>query len=60
MRPWATGGAPLNFLGVGDVDPDRVRAAFTPVDYGRLARLKATFDPDNLFRINHNIPPRLH
>ena len=35
MRPWATGGAPLNFLGVGDVPPDRVRAAFTPADYDR-------------------------
>ncbi len=57
MRPWATGGAPLNFLGVGDVPPDRVRAAFTPADYDRLAQVKTRYDPDNIFRINHNIPP---
>jgi FAD/FMN-containing dehydrogenase len=57
MRPWSTGGVLLNFLGVDDVDPERVRTAFTPTDYARLTEVKAIHDPDNRFRINHNIPP---
>jgi FAD/FMN-containing dehydrogenase len=57
MRPWATGGTTYNFSGVGDADPERVRLAFTPADYARLAKAKATYDPDNMFRINFNIPP---
>jgi FAD/FMN-containing dehydrogenase len=57
LRPWATGGMVYNFCGVGDADPERVRHAFTPSDYGRLARAKATYDPDNTFRVNFNIPP---
>ncbi|HEX6358700.1 FAD-binding oxidoreductase [Actinophytocola sp.] len=57
MRPWATGGTVYNFSGVGDADPERVRLAFTPADYARLAKAKATYDPANMFRINFNIPP---
>ncbi len=57
MRPWATGGTTYNFSGVGDADPERVRLAFAPADYARLAKAKATYDPENMFRINFNIPP---
>jgi FAD/FMN-containing dehydrogenase len=57
MRPWATGRMLYNFAGVRDADPERVKLAFSPDDYPRLAKTKATFDPDNVFRINHNIPP---
>jgi hypothetical protein len=47
-----------NFLGSsGHGDPARVRKAYEPDDYVQLARLKARHDPDNMFRINHNIPP---
>ena len=53
VRPHATGGSFLNFLG----DPDRIADAYTPDDYRRLTEVKATWDPDNLFRTNHNIPP---
>jgi FAD/FMN-containing dehydrogenase len=56
LRPWDTGAALPNFLGV-DTRPHHVRAAYRDADYERLAAIKATYDPQNLFRVNHNIPP---
>jgi FAD/FMN-containing dehydrogenase len=55
--PWSTGRTCLNFLGVSDATPDRVRAAYAPEDYRRLVKIKRAYDPENIFRINHNIPP---
>ena len=57
MLPWATGGTIYNFSGLSDAHPERVRLAFSPADYARLARAKAIYDPQNMFRINFNIPP---
>ncbi len=55
MKPWTTGRAYLNFI--GDEGAGRVEAAFGPEKYARLAQLKKTWDPTNLFRHNQNIPP---
>ncbi|WP_024805874.1 FAD-binding oxidoreductase [Nocardia sp. BMG51109] len=58
MAPWDTGRKTLNFLsGTTNRSPEAVRAAYEESDYTRLARLKARYDPDNMFRVNHNIPP---
>jgi hypothetical protein len=49
-------GAYVNF--VGDEGEDRVRAAYPGATWERLAAVKATYDPQNLFRRNQNVPPR--
>jgi FAD/FMN-containing dehydrogenase len=55
MKPWSTGRAYLNFI--GDEGGGRVEAAFGPDTFARLQQIKRTWDPDNLFRHNQNIPP---
>jgi len=45
----------VNF--VGDEGDDRVRAAYPGATWDRLRAVKAQYDPANLFRRNHNIPP---
>ncbi|HJV08155.1 MAG TPA: FAD-binding oxidoreductase [Acidimicrobiales bacterium] len=55
MNPWTSGRAYLNFI--GDEGLGRVEAAYGPERYARLQALKATWDPENLFRHNQNIPP---
>jgi FAD/FMN-containing dehydrogenase len=35
---------------------DRIRATYRD-NYEKLARTKATYDPDNFFRVNQNIRP---
>jgi FAD/FMN-containing dehydrogenase len=57
LAPWCTGGVNINFLGVSDAEPERVRAAYPADAYRRLRRTKRAYDPENIFRINHNIPP---
>lgn len=46
----------LNFV-FGPITTDQVRTAYDPDDYQRLAELKTVYDPTNMFRLNHNIPP---
>jgi FAD/FMN-containing dehydrogenase len=55
LKPWSTGSAYLNFI--GDEGLLRVQDAFEPDVYTRLRALKRTWDPDNVFRHNQNIPP---
>ena len=55
MAPYAPGGVYVNNLGrEGD---DRVRAAYGPAKYERLATLKDRYDPDNVLHLNQNIKP---
>ncbi len=52
--PFASGGVYVNFLTADE--GDRVRSAYGP-SYDRLAQVKRSYDPDNLFRVNQNIQP---
>ena len=56
MRPYETGATYVNFLDLGDWDPERTQSAYSPEDFERLVELKNRYDPDNLFRFNRNIP----
>ncbi len=48
-------GAYVNFL--SDEGPARVRQAYPGATWDRLVEIKRRYDPDNLFRLNQNIPP---
>ena len=53
LRPWARR-AYLNYL--APTTPERIREVYG-VNYPRLARIKAQYDPTNLFRSNQNVRP---
>ncbi|MGH3747462.1 MAG: BBE domain-containing protein, partial [Micromonosporaceae bacterium] len=55
MKSYATGAVYLNFI--GDEGAERVVAGFGRDNYRRLAAIKAEWDPENVFRQNHNIAP---
>jgi FAD/FMN-containing dehydrogenase len=48
-------GAYVGFL--ADEGEKRIRAAYPGATWDRLAAVKATYDPTNLFRLNQNVPP---
>jgi len=54
MKPYSTGSAYVNFMSEDEADA-------MPGAYGdngqKLKEIKGKYDPDNLFRLNHNILP---
>ena len=54
IHPYSAGGAYVNMY--MEEGQDRVRRSYRD-NYERLARTKAEYDPDNVFRINQNIRP---
>jgi FAD/FMN-containing dehydrogenase len=51
---YAVGTVYINFMPADETD--RVETAYGS-NYKRLSEVKAKYDPDNLFRLNQNIPP---
>jgi hypothetical protein len=54
LAPYMSPRTYVNYL--ADDDDDRVRGAYGP-NYERLVEVKRRHDPDNIFRLNHNIDP---
>ena len=55
-QPFVSPAVYANHL-TGDESESRIRAAYGSEKYGKLAALKAKYDPTNFFRLNHNIAP---
>jgi FAD/FMN-containing dehydrogenase len=55
MRPYAAAARYVNYLGDDETD-NAAEAAYGP-NLPRLRMIKAKYDPQNVFRQNHNIPP---
>ena len=55
IRPFSTGGNYVNFQ-VADDDAGRTADAYG-ANFQRLQKVKAEYDPHNLFRVNRNIAP---
>jgi FAD/FMN-containing dehydrogenase len=64
-RDWVRGlhsavlpdGVQRAYINANDFEADSVRIAYGDEKYERLARIKRTYDPDNLFHLNSNIKP---
>jgi FAD/FMN-containing dehydrogenase len=56
LGPWIGKGVYFNMLNVDELDRV-VEALGGPEKYAKLGRVKAQYDPENLFRANYNITP---
>jgi hypothetical protein len=54
-HPYSAGGAYVNFM--MDEGQERVQATYRG-NYDRLAKVKAQYDPGNVFRVNQNVRPK--
>jgi FAD/FMN-containing dehydrogenase len=54
LHPYSMGGSYINFM--MEEGQERIRATYGP-NYDRLAKVKAKYDPENVFRVNQNIKP---
>jgi FAD/FMN-containing dehydrogenase len=54
VHPYSSGGAYVNMI--MDEGDQRLRDSYRD-NYDRLAEIKTKYDPENLFRVNQNIPP---
>ena len=54
LGPYMAPRSYVNYL--GDDESDRVRSAYG-ANYERLVEIKRRYDPNNLFRLNHNVDP---
>ena len=59
IRPGSLTGAGYGNYSSADESAERIRAAYGDERFARLQRVKARYDPENVFRFNHNIPPAL-
>jgi len=55
LQPFSIEAVYVNYLDTDDAN--RVGAAYNPETYQRLRRLKAKYDPENVFQINQNVAP---
>jgi FAD/FMN-containing dehydrogenase len=55
LHPHSAGGAYVNFM--MEEGEDRIKATYRD-NYGKLAAIKARYDPQNFFRVNQNIKPQ--
>ncbi len=57
LRPHAIGSGDGYINGITDFSSERLRHSYGPAKYERLARIKAEYDPGNVFHLNANIKP---
>jgi FAD/FMN-containing dehydrogenase len=57
LKPWIGKGVYVNMLNADE--GERVVEAYGGAEkYARLGKIKAKYDPENLFRVNANIVPK--
>ena len=56
-QPYVMPAVYMNHM-TADESADRVQSAYGAEKYAKLTALKSKYDPTNVFRLNHNIPPQ--
>ena len=58
LDEFSPGGMYVNFAGLGEEGDDLVKSAYGN-NYEKLVSVKTKYDPQNLFKLNQNIKPRV-